>query len=119
MSQLKATRTVTVSNPEGLHARAATLVAELVGRLPAQITLVKGKQRVDGSDVLQMLSLAALQGEQLSIEATGENAEASLDAVVDLFDGKFGEHEPVKQHEHQAGGPRPSDADPDGPSPDP
>lgn len=89
MSQTKATRTVTVANPEGLHARAATLIANLVKQSPAKVELVKGTQRVDATNVLQMLSLCALPGEQLLLEATGQDADAALEALAELFESKF------------------------------
>jgi phosphotransferase system HPr (HPr) family protein len=99
MSQVKATRTVTVTNREGLHARAATLVAKLVEQLPARVELIKGNQRVDGTNVLQILSLCALEGEQLLLEATGQEADVALDALVELFEGKFGEDRPAREYQ--------------------
>lgn len=99
MSQGKATRSVTVANREGLHARAATLVAELVNQSAARVELIKGNQRVDGTNVLQILSLCALEGERLLLEATGEEADAALDALVELFESRFGEDKPAKEYQ--------------------
>ena len=93
MSEPKATRTVVVTNPEGLHARAAVLVAELARRVSAKVELVKGTQRVDGTDVLQVLSLGTLKGEWLVFEVTGEDADAVLDELEQLFLNKFGDDE--------------------------
>jgi phosphotransferase system HPr (HPr) family protein len=100
MSQLKATRTVTVSNPEGLHARAATLIANLVKDLPAKVELIKGDRRVDGTNVLQVLSLCVFPEEQLVLEATGDNAEVALDALVELFQSNFNQHETAEHDEN-------------------
>lgn len=100
MSEAKPTRTVTVVNPEGVHARAATLVAETVRRFRARIELVKGRHRVDGTDVLQILSLGAGQGEQLLLEGSGDDAEAALDALVRLFASHFGENSSGQKQEH-------------------
>ena len=86
-----------VTNREGLHARAATLVAELVRSVPARVELVKGTHRVDGTDVLQILSLGAAQGEELALEATGEDAFAALDSLVRLFASNFGEDESTNE----------------------
>ncbi len=119
MSQTKATRTVTVTNPEGLHARAATLIASHLSELPAKVELIKGGQRVEGTNVLQMLSLCALQGEQLLLEATGRDAEAALDALVELFENGFGGDEPSEEDEQPMGEAQPSDAVPEGRSPAP
>ena len=91
MSQAKATRTVTVASPDGLHIRAASLIAKLTGQVPAKIELVKGAQRVDATNVLQIISLCALEGDQLLLEATGRNAENALEALVQLFENGFDE----------------------------
>ncbi len=91
MSELKTTRTVTVVNREGVHARAATQLAETVRRFHATVELVKGRHRANGTEVLQILSLGAAAGEQLQLEAVGPDADAALDALVHLFAGKFGE----------------------------
>lgn len=91
MAELKVTRTVMVTNHEGLHARAATLVAELVRRYDSQVRLAKDCERVEGTEVLQILSLGVAQGEQLLIEATGHDAEEVLDSLERLFAGNFGE----------------------------
>jgi phosphotransferase system HPr (HPr) family protein len=93
MSETKAIRTVAVSNPQGVHARAATLIAELVHRYDAKVVLIKQDDRVQGTDVLQILSLGAGQGEQLLLEATGNDAEKVLDALALLFAENFNEDE--------------------------
>ena len=93
MSETKAMRTVAVSNPQGVHARAATLIAELVHRYDAKVVLIKQNDRVQGTDVLQILSLGAGQGEQLLLEATGNDAEKVLDALALLFAENFNEDE--------------------------
>jgi phosphocarrier protein HPr len=91
MSQLKATRTVSVTNRAGLHARAATLIAELVRRSGSKVLVIKDCERVDGTDVLQVLSLGAERGEQVCLEATGDDAEEVLEALARLFSNNFGE----------------------------
>jgi phosphotransferase system HPr (HPr) family protein len=93
MSETKATRTVAVTNPQGVHARAATLIAELVHRYDAQVVLIKHNDRVQGTDVLQILSLGAGPGEQLLLEATGNDAERVLEALALLFAENFNEDE--------------------------
>jgi len=92
MSELKATRSLVVTNCEGLHARAATLVADLVRRFDSKVNLMKDCERAEGTEVLQILSLGAAQGEQLSLEAVGSDAEEVLDALVELFAGNFVEN---------------------------
>ena len=96
MSQPIATRTVVVTNESGIHARAATLVAELVRRFDSKVVLIKDCERVEGTDVLQVLSLGAGRGIELSLEATGHDAENVLDELVQLFTDNFSEEDGSK-----------------------
>ncbi|OHB66915.1 MAG: hypothetical protein A2V70_08750 [Planctomycetes bacterium RBG_13_63_9] len=91
-SEPKVTRTVVVNNCEGVHARAATLIAELVRRFDSRVKLANHSDRVEGTDVLQILSLGAAQGEELVIEATGHDAEKVLEALARLFADSFAEN---------------------------
>lgn len=71
--------------------RAASEVAKLLARFDSAVVLVKEDQRVDGRDVLQILSLAAVQHEELTAEATGNQAEEALAALAALFENDFAE----------------------------
>jgi len=91
MSEIKASRSVTVTNCEGLHARAAASVADLVRRFESRVSLVKDCERAEATEVLQLLSLGAAQGEELWLEATGHDAEEVVEALARLFAGNFAE----------------------------
>ncbi|MFI9488995.1 HPr family phosphocarrier protein [Promicromonospora sp. NPDC052451] len=80
-------RTVTVRNPLGLHARPAALVSRKVAELGAAVTI----DGVDASSVLQLMALGATQGRELRVEATGERAAEAVATVVEMIDGGFGE----------------------------
>jgi len=89
---IKVTREVAVTNEEGIHARAATLIAELVRRFDSRVVVIKDNERVESTDVLQVLSLGAGRGSKLSLEAVGGDAEEVLDALVTLFCQNFSEN---------------------------
>ena len=94
MPETRATRTVVVTDPAGVHARTAVTIAEAVRRGLSKVTLVKNGQNenaVAGTDVLQILTLVAHQGEAVTIEAVGPDAEAVLDSLEPLFAGQFGD----------------------------
>lgn len=97
MDQLQRTRQVMVSNPQGLHARPADMFARLALRFRSQINLVKESERVDGKSILSILTLAAMEGTKLSIEATGDDAEEALEALAALFTRNFAEEESMDQ----------------------
>ena len=85
------TRTVVVTNPQGLHARPADAFVKTALRFESKIEVIKESERVDGKSILSMLTLAALEGTRLSIEATGPDAEPALEALAELFAKNFGE----------------------------
>ena len=82
-------RSVTVTNPNGLHARPADLLVRTAKRYAADIQIEKNGEYVDGKSILSVLTLAAVHGTRLSLIATGDDAEEALDALVDLFERGF------------------------------
>ncbi|MEX0978143.1 MAG: HPr family phosphocarrier protein [Pirellulales bacterium] len=86
------TRTVVVGNPQGLHARPAEVFARKASQYQARIEVIKEGRRVDGKSILNILTLAAVQGTSLCIEATGPDAQDALDALVELFEKNFAEN---------------------------
>jgi phosphotransferase system HPr (HPr) family protein len=91
MSETRASRTVVVTDPSGVHARTAVAIAEMVRRRGVQVTLIKDGRPVSGTDVLQIMTLVADQGETVTLEAAGPDAEAVLSALEPLFAGRFGD----------------------------
>jgi len=82
------TRTVTVTNGDGLHARPCVAIVKAVSRHQANVTIHKGAQSVSAASVIDLLSLAATQGTELVLTATGAEAKEALEAVVGLFDSQ-------------------------------
>ena len=80
-------RTVTVRNPLGLHARPAALVSRKVAELGASVTI----DGVDASSVLQLMALGATKGRELRVEATGDGAAEAVRTVADMIESGFGE----------------------------
>ena len=55
--------------------------------------MVKDSERVDGKSILSMLTLAAMEGTKLSLEATGCDAEQALEALAELFVKNFADEQ--------------------------
>jgi phosphocarrier protein len=85
------TATVTIRNRLGLHARPAMALVDLANRYDAGITLRKGDQAVDGKSIMQVMMLAATEGTELEIEATGPDAEPLIAEMCELVERKFDE----------------------------
>ncbi|PTC00592.1 HPr family phosphocarrier protein [Thalassospira xiamenensis] len=84
-------RTLTIRNKLGLHARAATKLAQLTHQFDAQIKVKQGTQEVDASSVMCLLLLASGQGKEILVTAEGSEAQDALDAVTQLIEARFDE----------------------------
>jgi phosphocarrier protein HPr len=82
-----------IDNELGLHARSAAKIVALAGRYKARLFLRKNDQEVDGSSILSVLTLACPKGAEVEARAVGEDSGALIEALRDLFEGKFGEEE--------------------------
>lgn len=91
MTEEKRTRTVTVTNPQGLHARPADLFVKVAQRYQARVEVIKDSVRVDGKSILDILTLAAVAGTRLSIEAIGDDADQALEELCQLVERNFDE----------------------------
>ena len=81
-------RLVTVANPEGLHMRVALLISECAKKYNATVTITKGSETVSACDVLQVLTLGAVSGAKLRVDAQGEQASEALNDICALFENK-------------------------------
>lgn len=97
MTQPTHSRTVVVICEQGLHARPAQLLARLALQFESDIDLVLDSQRVDAKSILHVLTLGAVQGTTLSVEATGPDAHTAVDAVANLIESDFSSAETVSQ----------------------
>jgi phosphocarrier protein HPr len=109
MSQPTATRKVIVTNPHGLHARPADMLAKVASRFQSQVEIIRGDERIDGRSILAILTLAATQGTELVLEARGPDAQAALDALAGLFENNFAENQDETSDPSEAGSPSPKD----------
>jgi phosphotransferase system HPr (HPr) family protein len=91
MNETQVSRKVVITNPQGLHARPADLFSRMASRYQARIGVIKENHRVDGKSILDLLTLAAEEGTELTIEASGRDADAALEALARLVVANFQE----------------------------
>jgi phosphocarrier protein len=82
---------VTIINRLGLHARAAAKFVQTAAGFASSVTVTRDTKTVNGKSIMGVMTLAAAQGAELTIETAGEDAEAALAALVGLVEEKFGE----------------------------
>ncbi len=84
-------RAVIIVNANGLHARPADKMVKTASQYKSRIEVIKGHERVDGRSIISLLTLAAEQGTELVVEATGEDAQAAVEALAELIARQFDE----------------------------
>ena len=82
---------VTITNKLGLHARPAMSFADTASQFKADIFVYKSGNKFDGKSIMNLMMLAATQGTELEIAATGPDANDALAALQKLVESNFDE----------------------------
>lgn len=86
-------RQVKIINKLGLHARAATKLAQLSQQFDASITLELEGNSADANSIMGLMLLAGAQGKVVNAIASGTDAELALNEICQLFSDRFDEDE--------------------------
>ncbi len=78
-------RTVRVTNPLGLHARAAARFVRAASAFCAEIRVANGTHTMDGKSIMGLLLLAATPGTELVIAADGPDEGEAVDTLCRLI----------------------------------
>lgn len=84
-------RTLTIVNAKGLHARASAKFVETVEAHDAEARVSRDGQAVSGSSIMGLLMLAAAHGATVEVTCTGLEAEALMRSLEALLASGFGE----------------------------
>lgn len=84
-------RKITIKNKLGLHARAAVKFVNLANRFNSSVKILKDRNEIDGKSVLGILTLAAIQGTEITLKVSGRDESQALKALVSLINNKFEE----------------------------
>ena len=89
----EASKTITIVNRRGLHARASAKFVGLVAALPAgvKVTVSKAPNSAAGGSILGLMMLGAAKGDMIELKVEGENAENVLAELAALVETGFGE----------------------------
>ena len=84
-------RSVTVVNQLGMHARAAAKFVHLAGRFAAHVRVARDQREMDGKSIMGILLLAAARGMTITISADGPDERDAIEALIGLVASGFGE----------------------------
>jgi phosphocarrier protein len=83
---------LTLVNPLGLHARAASKFVNLAKSFESDIRLGKdGADDANGKSIMSVMLLAAPVGSEVELSASGPDAEEAIEALSGLINEGFGE----------------------------
>ena len=86
-------REIEIVNKKGLHARASAKFVQTAEQFDATITVSRGNESVGGTSIMGLMMLAAGPGITITIQATGNEAAAAVDALCALVASRFGEED--------------------------
>ncbi len=81
--------TTIVTHDAGLHARPASAFVQLAKKYSAAITVRNGERQANAKSIVQVLTLGAKQGVEITIRAEGDDSEQAVTALKGLVDANF------------------------------
>jgi len=78
-------RSVIIKNKQGLHARPAALFVQIANKFDSDVTVIKGKNKVNGKSIMGIMMLEAGKGAKVTIITKGEDAEAAMTELEALL----------------------------------
>ena len=85
------TRTVTILNRAGIHARPASLIVQTAQQFDSSIWIEKEDVKINAKSIMNILTLGATYQTELIISAEGSDEDDAVAELSQLFDNKFKE----------------------------
>ena len=80
---------LTLTNIQGLHARAAAAFVRSLSGLQADVTVSWQNRTVNGRSMLELMTLGAPRGSILEVAVSGADAQAALAALTKVVENRF------------------------------
>jgi phosphocarrier protein HPr len=88
---VKLLRKVRVKNTLGLHARPATVIVKLLQGTMSNVSFTYRKETINAKSIMSILMLAATKNSLITIVVDGDDANETMQKIVDAFENQFGE----------------------------
>jgi phosphocarrier protein len=82
-------KTVTVNNQVGLHARPATFFIQKANEYKSSIRVEKEERQINAKSLLGVLSLGIVKGTVINIVADGPDEQDAAEALAGLINSNF------------------------------
>ena len=82
--------TYTITDPVGIHARPAGMLAKKAAGFKSTVTVIKGEKKADTRRLMALMGLGIRCGETITVQAEGEDEQAAADGIkAFLIENKF------------------------------
>jgi phosphotransferase system HPr (HPr) family protein len=85
-----------ITNPLGLHVRAASRFVEVAKTFDAQVRVLCGERVADGKSILDLMVSAIEYGAWVDLEVIGPDAVEALEALSEVIVARFDEGRQVE-----------------------
>jgi len=92
-------KTLTIKNPQGLHARPASIFVRIANKFESDVTVKKGSEKVNGKSIMGLLALAASEGSVVDIEVSGPDSEQAMKELENFLMNDRDEDYPFEKKE--------------------
>lgn len=80
-----------VTNPKGIHARPSALITKAAQEYHSSIRFEFNGETANATDIMEVLSLGVAHGDTLGVTIEGEDEEAALSRLKEIFSLNFGD----------------------------
>ena len=71
-------KVITIKNKQGLHARPAALFVQIANKFSSEVTIAKGRQKINGKSIMGIMMLAAAPGSKITVIVNGDDADKAM-----------------------------------------
>lgn len=78
---------IIINNPQGLHARPATLLVQKATNFKCDVSIEYSGRRANAKSLIGVLSLGVNKGYAVTIVTDGTDEEEALKAIIEVIEG--------------------------------
>lgn len=75
----------------GLHTRPATTIVKMLQNCKCDVQFLHKQESVNAKSILSILMLAAKKNSNITITVEGEDANSTMELLLEAFNNRFGE----------------------------
>lgn len=81
-------KNVKVNLPADAEARPVAVTVQIASKYESKIFIVSGDKKINAKSIMGMMSLGFCQGDELTIQAEGTDAEAAVEEIANYIESR-------------------------------